>query len=229
MVHLSLLREEHDRDALVIRIPEDNFPNVRAVSWAIRGGGFTSPHVIVNHSIREGEWIENVDTYADAFIQYKKLPAESIMMLTSVCQQFQASADECFSDLAVRAYATVGLGNALAAGDPVAEYPRFGTINLIVITTATMTDEAMLESMAIVTEAKARFLAERRIRSTMSAAIATGTGTDCVAIISLGVGEKIRYAGKHTKLGELTARAVMRAMGDGLRRRFVAASSRVRA
>ncbi len=139
-------------------------------------------------------------------------------MMTAVQQRFQSTADRRSDDgrFAVRTYATVGLGNALAAGDPVAIVPKFGTINLIVVIAGTLSDEALLESIAIVTEAKARFLSERRVLSGISSALATGTGTDCVTILSLGVGEKIFAIGKHAKAGELVALSVMDAMTKSL-------------
>ena len=139
-------------------------------------------------------------------------------MMTAVEQRFQSRADRYSNDgrFAVRAYATAGLGNALAAGDPVAIAPKFGTINLIVAIVGTLSDEALLECIAIVTEAKARFLSERRVKSVNSRAIATGTGTDCVTILSLGVGDVILNVGKHTMAGSLIALSVMDAMGKSL-------------
>ena len=138
--------------------------------------------------------------------------------MTAGEQRFQSRADRYSNDgrFAVRAYATAGLGNALAAGDPVAIAPKFGTINLIVAIVGTLSDEALLECIAIVTEAKARFLSERRVKSVNSRAIATGTGTDCVTILSLGVGDVILNVGKHTMAGSLIALSVMDAMGKSL-------------
>lgn len=147
-------------------------------------------------------------------------------MMTTVSQQFQAVSDRTAEDgtCAVRTYATVGLGNALAAGDPVTPVPPFGTINLAVIVAATLSTEALLECIAIATEAKARFLHERGVTSTVSRAMATGTGTDCVTIVSLGVGECISEIGKHTKPGELLALSVMDAMEKSLALRHGALS-----
>ena len=139
-------------------------------------------------------------------------------MMTAVEQQFQSRADRHSNDerIALRTYATVGLGNALAAGDPVATAPTFGTINLLIAIAGTLSDEALLEGIAIVTEAKARFLFEQKVRSGISGAIATGTGTDCVTILSLGVGDAIPNVGKHTMAGSLIALSVMDAMAKSL-------------
>ena len=162
-------------------------------------------------------WIENAETYIAEFLRRRELPRESIVMLTAVAARFLGRADVRDGDgVSVRAYATVGLGNALAAGDPAPAIPAIGTINAIIAIAATCTDEALLESLAVATEAKARFLAEHDVRSTVSGAIATGTGTDCLAILSLGVGPRVRYAGKHTKTGESVAQAVMQAMARSI-------------
>jgi adenosylcobinamide amidohydrolase len=58
--------------------------------------------------------------------------------------------------------------------------------------------------------------------SEISDAIATGTGTDCMAVLSLGKGERIRFAGKHTKIGELIACAAIDAMNESVERRLAA-------
>ena len=203
---------------MVIGIPEEAFPSPRAVSWAVYGGGFSIPRIIVNHSINVNDWIEDGATYAASFVRQEGFPKESIVMMTAVEQRFQSSTDRHSSDdrFAVRTYATVGLGNALAAGDPVSIAPKFGTINLIVAIAGTLSDEALLECIAIATEAKARFLFERRVQSGISCAMATGTGTDCVTILSLGVGGAISNVGKHTTAGSLIALSVMDAMAKSL-------------
>lgn len=203
---------------MVIGIPEEAFPFPRAVSWAVYGGGMSIPRIIINHSVNVNEWIEDGAAYATSFVHEQGFPKESIMMMTAVEQRFQSCADRRSNDgrFAVRAYATVGLGNALAAGDPVAIAPKFGTINLIVAIVGTLSDEALLESIAIATEAKARFLFEQRVLSGISGARATGTGTDCVTILSLGVGDSILNIGKHTLAGSLIALSVMDAMAKSL-------------
>ena len=222
MGHFGLLSEEWRENALIIGIPESAFPSPRAVSWAVRGGGFTIPRIIVNHSIDVNEWIEDCQAYIESFIEKEGLPKESIIMLTSVPQRFQRCADRssAVGTFAVRTYATVGVGNALAAGDPVGTaMKQYGTINLIVIVAGTLSTEACLECISIIAEAKARFLREKGIASIVSGEIATGTGTDCVVVVSLGVGERIAYVGKHTEVGSLIARSVVDAMGESYRLR----------
>lgn len=113
--------------------------------------------------------------------------------------------------------ATAGLSNARRAGD-LAEYRRMisepgeaGTINLVVATSACLTQAAMVESLMMITEAKAAVLQDAGVISPVSGLIATGTGTDSVAVIN-GFGPEVRYCGKHVLFGELLAQAVIEAV-----------------
>jgi adenosylcobinamide amidohydrolase len=76
-------------------------------------------------------------------------------------------------------------------------------------------DEAMVEAVQIATEGRARALYESVIKSCRSRLPATGTGTDCIAVASLGSGVE-SYCGKHTKLGELIGMAAYTAVKKGL-------------
>lgn len=118
-------------------------------------------------------------------------------------------------DLAV--VVTVGLANARRAGDPaefrqLGEQPRrVGTINLAVITGGRLEPAVMVESMLTLTEAKAAVLQELGVRSPVSGGLATGTGTDAVAIFA-GDGPEVSFAGKHTVFGEQLAHLTMDAI-----------------
>jgi adenosylcobinamide amidohydrolase len=48
------------------------------------------------------------------------------------------------------------------------------------------------------------------VRSRRSEGIATGTGTDCVAVLA-GAAQGVVYAGKHTAIGHVIGDAVFRA------------------
>jgi adenosylcobinamide amidohydrolase len=93
--------------------------------------------------------------------------------------------------------------------------PTLHTINMILTVQPGLSDEAMVEAVQIVTEGRVRALYEKGIKSRQSGLPATGTGTDCVAIVSLGDGVE-RYCGKHTKLGELIGGAAYISVAKGL-------------
>jgi adenosylcobinamide amidohydrolase len=121
----------------------------------------------------------------------------------------------------VTCFATVGCGNALSVGDPASvtlEEPApspLHTINMILAVQPGLTDEAMVEAIQIATEGRVRALYEAGITSSVSNLAATGTGTDCIAVASLGRGRE-PYCGKHTQLGELIGRAAYTAVKNGL-------------
>jgi adenosylcobinamide amidohydrolase len=93
--------------------------------------------------------------------------------------------------------------------------PALHTINMILTVQPGLSDEAMVEAVQIVTEGRVRALYEKGIKSCQSGLPATGTGTDCVAIVSLGHRFE-RYCGKHTELGELIGAAAHMSVAKGL-------------
>jgi adenosylcobinamide amidohydrolase len=78
-----------------------------------------------------------------------------------------------------------------------------------------LVDEAMVEAVQIATEGRVRALYEKGIKSSRSGLLATGTGTDCIAVVSLG-DNPVRYCGKHTQMGELIGMAAYSAVKKGL-------------
>ncbi len=138
-----------------------------------------------------------------------------------------ASMDSCRvvrrgkNGLDVLAALTAGVSNARRAGDradvlqPDGETPPAGTINIIAVTNADLADEAMVEAIMIMTEAKAAVLGSLGVASPVSGLPATGTGTDCAAVVC-GTGPRLRWCGKHVLLGELLAGAVMEALVSSL-------------
>lgn len=117
---------------------------------------------------------------------------------------------------------TTGIANALRAGDS-ADYGlhqqvvrEVGTINTAIITSATLSDAAMVETHMIATEAKAAIFQQLGIKSTVSETIATGTGTDASLVVSGHSATSIRFAGKHTVFAQQVARLTMASIADSL-------------
>lgn len=141
-------------------------------------------------------------------------------------------AEENYRELAVVAVATGGVeGNAARAGDPASyhEYDgvfhrigdigpdRHGTINVMLAVNTPLTDGALVRAVMTATEAKSAVLQELSIPSRQSPAIATGTGTDQIAVMAPTDGAApLGSAGHHGTLGELIGRAVARAIRDTL-------------
>lgn len=133
--------------------------------------------------------------------------------------------------LTVAAVCTAGVEtNALRAGDPAAydedelKMNQPGTINILLAVDRILTPGAMTTAVITATEAKSAALGDLNVGSTASSRLATGTGTDQIAVASLS-GPAAEFdrdtaplldAGKHSLLGELIGRAVTAAVKRGL-------------
>jgi adenosylcobinamide amidohydrolase len=147
---------------------------------------------------------------------------------TGVDMQDFTIASEQYRDLWVQTWVTAGFKhNAMRIGVDSASgfekndayYPD-GTINIIVATNAQLNLATMASSFISITEAKTIALEELDIRSSFNPDLmATGTGTDQI-IIASGTDFRCRYAGGHTKLGELIARSVTAACKEALRKQL---------
>lgn len=119
-------------------------------------------------------------------------------------------------------------GNAVRAGDPASYYEEdgrfysFGTINLIVAVSRPFSPGARCKAVVTATEAKTAALQELQVGSNYSSGLATGTGTDQIAVASPAAAEQadaeveISDAGTHAKWGEMIARACKAAVKEAL-------------
>ena len=142
-----------------------------------------------------------------------------------VCEQFR--------DLQVVAVITGGVeGNAGRAGDPASIFetadgfetlppaesiPGPGTINSMILINKPLIPGAMTRTIMTATEAKSAALQELAVNSRYSDGMATGTGTDQIAVAAMQTDDMpLTSAGKHAKLGELIGRAVKAAVKQTL-------------
>jgi adenosylcobinamide amidohydrolase len=128
--------------------------------------------------------------------------------------------------LVVECFCTVGVTNAVRAGEPVLWKPESmldcdtGTINIILVTNATLRIPAMVGAVQVATESKTATLIKNRVPSAYErGGLATGTGTDAVVLASSLEGSyRLRYSGTHTEMGAMIGRLVARCVESGLRR-----------
>lgn len=153
-----------------------------------------------------------------------------------------AMAEERHRDIAVVAVATGGVeGNAARAGDPAGYYEyggafekcgaigpdKHGTINLMVAINTPLTEGALVRAVMTATEAKTAVLQELSVPSRQSSGLATGTGTDQLAIAAPAGGARpLSNAGHHAVLGELIGKAVKRALQEALARQNLLTATR---
>ena len=138
--------------------------------------------------------------------------------------------EEAFGELWVLAFVTAGVNtNAMRVGKDTASIierdgisDKIGTINTILLTSASLDLSAMAGSFITITEAKNIALQEMDIRSSYNPDWqATGTGTDQIIVVS-GRGSRCTYVGGHSKIGELMAQAVTSATISAIKKRLLA-------
>jgi len=79
-----------------------------------------------------------------------------------------------------------------------------------------MSHAAMVESVMLATEAKTVAMRKLGVKSPVSGAIATGTGTDAIAVVNGFGSRSVRYCGKHVLFGEMLASVVIEAITKSL-------------
>lgn len=122
----------------------------------------------------------------------------------------------------IECFATVGVTNAVRAGEPPLHDPlakqRPGTINVILVTNGCLSHAAMVGAVQVVTESKTGALRHHAVPSWTGRPGATGTGTDAVVIASAcrRRGPWLPYSGTHTAIGALIGLVVGHSMTQGL-------------
>lgn len=181
---------------------------------------------------------QNPEAYTQLICELYGLPPETSAVLSTAANMHCASIQtETFDTLIVTAIVTGGVeSNAGRAGDAAsyleteagsaplqatdaADPNKQGTINTLLFINRELTPGAMARTIMMATEAKTSVLQELSVPSRYSEGLATGTGTDQIAVAcKRDTGKPLTSAGKHSKLGELIARAVRRATRETLTR-----------
>jgi adenosylcobinamide amidohydrolase len=128
----------------------------------------------------------------------------------------------------VTALVTAGAGtNALRPGWTKGEHIEgktgdkepHGTVNVILLSNAKLTDGAMARAIITLTEAKTAAFEDLGVTSSYTESVqATGTGTDGAIVVSGVNGPKVTYTGGHSKIGELIGKAVHEGVMEALQK-----------
>jgi adenosylcobinamide hydrolase len=200
----------------------------RVLSSAPLGGGFGLASSILNHQVEENGPIKGhyptPAHYLQKLASQLQLSGKTIGLMTAVPMTQLVTTRVATEELWVECFGTVGVTNAVRAGEwplrwaPSKACNKPGTINLIVITNASLSSAAMVGAVQVVTEAKASVLMDHAVRSKEDQSLATGTGTDAVVIACAlrGQGPFHQYSGTHTIIGALIGKAVARCISLGL-------------
>lgn len=200
----------------------------RVLSSAPQGGGLRVASHILNHYV--GAHSDTNGHYPDPADDLRKLAAQlgltggTVGLMTAVPMTRLVTARASSDGLWVECFATVGVTNAVRAGEwpphpaPRSKAMKPGTINLMLITNACLSSSAMIGAVQVVTEAKTGALHDHAVPSLQGGAIATGTGTDAVVIACQlrGQGPAHIYSGTHTIIGALVGQVVATCVTRGL-------------
>ncbi|MRU16624.1 adenosylcobinamide amidohydrolase [Roseovarius sp. A21] len=185
------------------------------LSWAVNRPGLVEARRILWREVRNADLPADLDV--DGWLNaelHERGATDAVTFLTSRDIRFFTERRVRAGDVAAHAVATVGFSNAERIGHRVDRTGKdWGTINVALHLDAPMTEAALLESMSIVVQARTAAVMDARLR--LPVGIATGTGTDCVAVAAPRGGQ--RYAGLHTEIGEAAGRAVYDAVLEGAR------------
>jgi len=185
----------------------------RVLSWALSAPGFVTASRILWREVRNADLPEDLDVTNWFFDQLRQRgQSGAVAMLTSRDLRAYEMAEATVDGITATCVATVGLSNAERVGSRVDRAGKnWGTINLAVQISLPMTDAAMLETLSIATQARTAAVMDTGHH--LPAGVATGTGTDCIAIAAPPGAAP--YAGLHTPVGEAVGRAVYGAVRTG--------------
>lgn len=183
----------------------------RVLSFAPFRPGFVTADAILWREVRDADLTRDFDavTWLDGQMRAAG-HGGGVGMLTSrqVSRFVTATAGP------VSCAATVGLGNAERVGHRQPVPPGgYGTINIAVLVGDGLTDAALIEALSIAAQARTAAVIDAGL--CLPSGLATGTGTDCIALAA-DPGET-RFAGLHTDLGEALGRAVYDTVARGAR------------
>jgi adenosylcobinamide amidohydrolase len=189
-------------------------------------GGLNRASVILNHQIalNDRAAVESPRTCLARLARSLGFrPGETVAMMTGANVRRGACVTVRRRELAVSAWCTAGCSNALRVGDrATASTGKTGTINIALAINRPVRTAVLAEALQLAVEARVLAVQQALLTSVRSGLAATGTGTDCIvvaapqnALIRSGI---IAYSGKHTVLGELIGRVVLKSCTIALNR-----------
>jgi adenosylcobinamide amidohydrolase len=195
-----------------------------SVGWTLIGGGRRRIQSVFWHRVSGADLPREVDARRLFEDRRKELTGntDGAGFLTGCSLAEFVEKRRNLGPLSARCIATVGLGNALRIGDVPGSNMIFpGTINILLQTSAPLSECASFEALSLVAEARTLAVLERHVPSGVGGAIATGTGTDCIVVASALPSSnepEVDFAGKHTEIGHLIGLCVYDAVSHGIRR-----------
>ena len=129
--------------------------------------------------------VKNPENTLAEYCRQFQLSGTTVGMMTSASMDSFKLVSRSSQGVEISAMVTAGISNARCASYRAdcrtfqTEANPTGTINIIILTNATLSHAAMVGSVMLATEAKTVAMRKIGVKSPVSGAIATGTGTDC--------------------------------------------------
>ncbi len=192
---------------------------MEVLSWSINRPGQVRARQILWRELRNADLPPDLDVvgWADSALRARQ-NEEAVLFLTSRDVTTYEERRARVGAVEAHAVATVGLSNGERVGAR-ADYSGrdwdggWGTINVAVRLDTGLTGAGLLEAMSIAVQARTAAVMDAGF--VLPTGIATGTGTDCVAVAA-HAGD-IGFSGLHTECGEAIGRAVYDAVHAGAR------------
>ncbi|MFC3119676.1 adenosylcobinamide amidohydrolase [Jhaorihella thermophila] len=167
-----------DRPWLEWRLPAP----MQVLSWSITRPGFVTADRILWREVRNADLPHDLDVLRWLRGELAERGAkDAVAMLTSRDLNAYETATATAEDVTAHCVATVGLSNAERIGTRLDRSGKdWGTINVAVALSEPLSGAALVESLSIV--AQARTAAVMDTGHALPTGIATGTGTDCIAV-----------------------------------------------
>ena len=199
-------------------------------SAVFNGGACTASNILIMQVAENfngtKQIVENPENTLAEYCRQLRIGGTTVGMMTSASMDSFRRVTRLSQGVQISVMVTAGISNARCAGDR-ADWRTFqtdadptGTINIIILTNAMMSHAAMVESVMLAAEAKTVAMRKLGVKSTVSGAMATGTGTDAIAVVNGFGPEAIHYCGKHVLFGEMLASAVIEAITGSLSERI---------
>lgn len=172
---------------------------MRAVASAPHGGGLGVRRWVVNAQVPASYARRDPDHHLGRLAVGLGLAGRGVGLLTAA----DVSAPSVGVDNGVEVWATVGLGHPIQAAAPHSAAPveLVGTINVVCVLPERLSDAALVNTVATVTEAKVQALRDL-------GHVATGTATDAVVVLCPAEGRAASFGGPRSVWGSRLARAV---------------------
>jgi iron complex transport system ATP-binding protein len=190
---------------------------LRVVASALVGGDLDATRHIVNMRVPDGYRGAQPAGDLRAFAGRLGIGEPFVGLMTAARTEDAATATEADAGVTVTAVVTVGLGCPVSAGATSPRAWRPSTINAVILVDGRLGRAAAVNGVITATEAKAAALAAGKV-VTPDGEPATGTVTDAVVVAWTDRGPLVDYLGPVSPAGWLVARAVRRAITEGLAR-----------